>query len=380
MINFSLSPEQEMIRDMSRDFARNELSSGVLDRDKHSIFPYEQIKKMGELGMMGMMVPNKWGGAGLETISYVLAIEEISAVELATSTIMSVNNSLVCQVLLDWGSENQKEIFLKPLAKGDKLGAYSLSEPQSGSDASNMKTFAEKDGDNYIINGSKNWVTSGINSDLVILFCLTEKGIGSKGVSCFVIEKEVPGLIVGKKEEKLGIRASDTSELFFENCKIPKSNRIGNEGEGFSIAMNVLSGGRIGIGAQAVGLARSSLEKSVLYAKDRKQFGKSIGEFGAIQNKLANMATKIDAARLLVWQAAFLKDKGEKHVKQSSMAKLFASSVAVEAASDCIQIHGGYGYIHEYGVERLIRDAKITEIYEGTSEIQKLVISRELLK
>ena len=294
-----------MIRDMSRDFARDELSPGVLYRDKHSIFPHEHIKKMGELGMMGMMVPNKWGGAGLETISYVLAIEEISAVELATSTIMSVNNSLVCQVLLDWGSENQKEIFLKPLAKGNKLGAYSLSEPQSGSDASNMKTFAEKDGDNYIINGSKNWVTSGINSDLVILFCLTQKGIGSKGISCFVIEKEIPGLIVGKKEEKLGIRASDTSELFFENCKIPKNNRVGNEGEGFSIAMNVLSGGRIGIVAQAVGLARSSLEKSVLYAKDRKQFGKSIGEFGAIQNKLANMATKIDAARLLVWQAAF---------------------------------------------------------------------------
>ena len=380
MINFSLSQEQEMIRDMSRDFAIDELSPGVLARDKNSIFPHEQIKKMGELGMMGMMVPSEWGGAGLETLSYVLSIEEIAAVELATSTIMSVNNSLVCQVLLDWGSENQKKVFLKPLANGEKLGAYSLSEPQSGSDASNMKTFAEKDGDNYILNGSKNWVTSGINSDLVILFCLTEKEIGSKGISCFIIEKGMAGLTVGKKEDKLGIRASDTTELYLENCKVPKINRIGAEGEGFSIAMNVLSGGRIGIGAQAVGLARASLEKSILYAKEREQFGKSISEFGAIRNKLANMATNIDAARLLVWQAANLKDQGKRYVKESSMAKLFASAVAVEAASNCVQIHGGYGYIHEYGVERLIRDAKITEIYEGTSEIQKLVISRELLQ
>ena len=369
-----------MIKDMSRDFAKDELSPGVLERDKNSCFPHQQIKKMGELGLMGMMVPNKWDGAGLGALSYVIAIEEIAAVELATSTIMSVNNSLVCQVLLDSGSENQKELFLKPLAKGDKLGAYSLSEPQSGSDASNMKTFAEKEGDYYIINGSKNWVTSGINSDLVILFCLTEKGIGSKGISCFIIDKGVTGLTIGKKEEKLGIRASDTCELFFENCKISKNNRIGDEGEGFSIAMKVLSGGRIGIGAQAVGLARSSLEKSILYAKERKQFGKSIGQFGAIRNKIAKMATNIDAARLLVWQAAYLKDQGKNYVKQSSMAKLFASSIAVEAASDCVQIHGGYGYIHEYGIERLIRDAKITEIYEGTSEIQKLVISRQLLQ
>ena len=380
MIDFSLSPEQELIQQTVRDFAETNLLPGVIARDDTAEFPKEQIKMMGELGFMGMMVPEEWGGSGLDTLTYVIAIEEIAAVELATSTIMSVNNSLVCQVLLDWGTEAQKHQFLKPLAAGEKLGAYSLSEPQSGSDASNMRTYAEKDGNHYIINGTKNWVTSGINSDIVILFCLTQKGLGAKGISAFVIEKGTAGLSPGKKEDKLGIRASDTCELYFENCKIPEENMIGKDGEGFTIAMKALGGGRIGIAAQALGLSRAALDAAVAYAKERKQFGKPIGQFGSIQNKLADMATDVDAARLLVWQAAHLKDQGKDYSKESSMAKLFASSAAMKSATDCVQIHGGYGYMQEYGVERLMRDAKITEIYEGTSEIQRLVIGRDLLK
>ena len=380
MIDFTLSTEQELIKETAKDFAEKHLLPGVISRDENAEFPREQIKKMGELGFMGMMVPEQWGGSGFDTLSYVIAIEEIAAVELATSTIMSVNNSLVCQVLLDSGNVEQKNEFLKPLATGNKLGAYSLSEPQSGSDASNMRTYAEKDGNDYIINGTKNWVTSGQNSDMVIFFCLTNKDAGAKGVSAFIIEKGAPGLSIGKKEEKLGIRASDTCEIYFENCRIPAKNRIGDEGQGFSIAMKALGGGRIGIAAQALGLARSALEKSVTYAKERQQFGKSISQFGAIQNKIADIATNVDGSRLLVWQAAHLKDQGKEYIKESSMAKLFASSTAMKAATDCVQIHGGYGYMQEYGVERLMRDAKITEIYEGTSEIQRLVIGRALLK
>jgi alkylation response protein AidB-like acyl-CoA dehydrogenase len=380
MIDLTLSTEQELIKETAKDFAEKHLLPGVISRDENSEFPREQIKKMGELGFMGMMVPEEWGGSGFDTLSYVIAIEEIAAVELATSTIMSVNNSLVCQVLLDNGNVEQKNEFLKPLATGNKLGAYSLSEPQSGSDASNMRTYAEKDGNDYIINGTKNWVTSGQNSDIVIFFCLTNKDAGAKGVSAFIIEKGAPGLSIGKKEDKLGIRASDTCEIYFENCRIPAKNRIGDEGQGFSIAMEALGGGRIGIAAQALGLARSALEKSVTYAKERQQFGKSISQFGAIQNKIADIATNVDGSRLLVWQAAHLKDQGKEYIKESSMAKLFASSTAMKAATDCVQIHGGYGYMQEYGVERLMRDAKITEIYEGTSEIQRLVIGRALLK
>ena len=380
MIDLTLSTEQELIKETAKDFAEKHLLPGVISRDENSEFPREQIKKMGELGFMGMMVPEEWGGSGFDTLSYVIAIEEIAAVELATSTIMSVNNSLVCQVLLDNGNVEQKNEFLKPLATGNKLGAYSLSEPQSGSDASNMRTYAEKDGNDYIINGTKNWVTSGQNSDIVIFFCLTNKDAGAKGVSAFIVEKGTPGLSIGKKEDKLGIRASDTCEIYFENCRIPAKNRIGDEGQGFSIAMKALGGGRIGIAAQALGLARSALEKSVTYAKERQQFGKSISQFGAIQNKIADIATNVDGSRLLVWQAAHLKDQGKEYIKESSMAKLFASSTAMKAATDCVQIHGGYGYMQEYGVERLMRDAKITEIYEGTSEIQRLVIGRALLK
>jgi len=380
MIDFTLSPEQELIKETAKDFANTHLLPGVIERDEDQKFPKDEIKKMGELGFMGMMIPEKWGGSGFDTVSYVIAIEEIAAVELATSTVMSVNNSLVCQVLLDWGNDAQKNDFLVPLASGEKLGAYSLSEPQSGSDASNMRTFAEKDGNNYVVNGTKNWVTSGQSSDLIIFFCLTDKGAGSKGISAFIVEKGTPGLKVGKKENKLGLRASDTCELYFDNCKISKANLIGDEGQGFSIAMKALGGGRIGIAAQSIGLARSALEKALNYSKERKQFGKPIGNFGAIQNKLADMATNIDAARLLVWKASVLKDQGKDYTKESSMAKLLASTTAMSAASECVQIHGGYGYMQEYGVERLMRDAKITEIYEGTSEIQRLVIGRELLK
>ena len=380
MIDFTLTSEQELIQKTAREFAQEHLAPGVIERDDKAEFPTGQIKMMGELGFMGMMVPEEWGGAGFDTMTFVIAMEEIAAVELATSTIMSVNNSLVCQLFTDYGTHDQKEKYLKPLANGDMLGAYSLSEPQSGSDASNMRTFAKKDGDYYVINGTKNWVTNGITSDIVVLFCLTEKAIGYKGITAFVIEKGTPGLSTGKKEDKLGIRASDTCDLYFENCRIPAENRIGEEGQGFKIAMKALGGGRIGIAAQALGLARAALEAAVSYAKERKQFGKAIGEFGAIQNKLADMATEIDAARMLIWRAAKLKDEGKNYTRESSMAKLFASSTAMKAATECVQIHGGYGYMQEYGVERLMRDAKITQIYEGTSEIQQLVIGKDLLK
>ena len=380
MIDFTLTSEQELIQKTAREFAKEHLAPGVIERDDKAEFPTEQIKMMGELGFMGMMVPEEWSGAGFDTLTYVIAMEEIAAVELATSTIMSVNNSLVCQLFVDYGTEDQKEKYLKPLAIGEKLGAYSLSEPKSGSDASNMRTFAKKEGDHYLINGTKNWVTNGINGDIVILFCMTEKSVGYKGISAFVVEKGTPGLSTGKKENKLGIRASDTCELYFENCRIPGENMVGEEGQGFKVAMKALGGGRIGIAAQALGLARAALDASISYAKERKQFGKTIGEFGAIQNKLADMATEIDAARMLVWRAAKLKDDGKNYYRESSMAKLYASSTAMKAATECVQIHGGYGYMQEYGVERLMRDAKITQIYEGTSEIQQLVIGRDLLK
>ena len=380
MIDFTLTSEQELIQKTAREFAKEHLAPGVIERDDKAEFPTKQIKVMGELGFMGMMVPEEWSGAGFDTLTYVIAMEEIAAVELATSTIMSVNNSLVCQLLVDYGTEDQKEKYLKPLAIGEKLGAYSLSEPESGSDASNMRTFAKKEGDHYVINGTKNWVTNGINGDIVILFCMTEKNVGYKGISAFVVEKGTLGLSTGKKENKLGIRASDTCELYFENCRIPGENMIGEEGQGFKVAMKALGGGRIGIAAQALGLARAALGASISYAKERKQFGKTIGEFGAIQNKLADIATEIDAARMLVWRAAKLKDDGKNYYRESSMAKLYASSTAMKAATECVQIHGGYGYMQEYGVERLMRDAKITQIYEGTSEIQQLVIGRDLLK
>ena len=380
MIQFKLSSEQKLIQESTKEFAQQYISPGVIDRDQKSTFPRDQIRKLGELGYMGMMIPSKWGGSGLDTISYVIAIEEIAAVELATSTIMSVNNSLVCQVLDDFGTEEQKEEYLKPLASGKKLGAYCLSESQSGSDASNLNTIARKKGQDFFISGSKNWVTNGINSDIIIVFCLTDPKLKKKGISAFIVDKNKDGISLGKKEDKLGLRASDTCQIFFDRCRVSSKNLLGREGEGLKIALNTLSGGRIGIAAQSIGLARSALESAINYSKERVQFKKSISQFGAIKNKISEMATNIEAARMLVWKAAYLKDIGEKYVKESSMAKLFSSNVAMKAASECVQIHGGYGYIQDYGVERLMRDAKITQIYEGTSEIQKLVIAKELLE
>ena len=380
MIDFSLTEEQELIQKNAKKFAREYLLPGVLDRDENSIFPADAVKKMGQLGFMGMMVPEQFGGSGLDTISYVIVLEEIAVVEAATSTIMSVNNSLVCEILLKWGTNKQKEKYLYKLAKGIKLGAYSLSEPQSGSDAKNMKTYGKRKKDYYVVNGTKSWVTSGSSSDFIVLFCITNPNQGSRGVSAFIVEKDLKGLSIGKKEEKLGIRASDTTQLYLNNCKISSKNLLGKEGDGYRIAMSALGGGRIGIASQAVGIARASLESAINYSSERKQFGKKINSFGATQAKLADMATGIDAARLLVWKAAFLKDSKKKFIKESSMAKLFASEIAMKVSTECVQIHGGYGYIKEYGVERLMRDAKITQIYEGTSEIQKMVISKELIK
>ncbi|MDP6685217.1 MAG: acyl-CoA dehydrogenase [Candidatus Marinimicrobia bacterium] len=375
-LNFNLTEEQELVQKTAREFAEVHLEPGVIERDEKSITPIQEIKEMGKLGFMGMMVPEKWNGAGMDTLSYVLAMEEICCVDASAGVIMSVNNSLVCQIFMDWCTDNQREKYLTKLASGEWLGAFSLSEPQSGSDASNMKTRAERNGDSYILNGTKNWVTNGISSDMVIVFAVTEKDVGHKGISAFIVEKGLPGFSTGKKEDKLGIRGSDTCELYFENCKIPVENRIHEEGEGFHIAMKTLNGGRIGIATQALGIARASLEKSISYAKERKQSGKTLNSFGAIKSKLAQMATRLEAARLLIWKAAKIKDSKQNYVKEAAMAKLFASQLAVDASRDCVQIYGGYGYMQEYGVERLMRDAKITQIYEGTSEIQELVISR----
>ncbi|MEE8436727.1 MAG: acyl-CoA dehydrogenase family protein [Candidatus Neomarinimicrobiota bacterium] len=379
-MDFNFTEEQELIKKTARDFARDHLAPGVIERDEKAEFPSQAIKILGDLGFMGMMVPEEWGGAGLDTVSYTLAIEEISKVDASAGVIMSVNNSLACQLLLYFGDDYQKEKYLKELARGTALGAFSLSEPQSGSDAGNMSTFARRDGDNYVINGTKNWVTNGISCDIVLLTCLTEKGVGTKGISTFIIEKGTPGFEVGKKENKLGIRGSDTCEYYFEDCKIPVKNLVGKEGQGFKIALKTLDGGRVGIASQALGIAQGSLDKSLEYAGQRRQFGKTLGEFGAIQSKLAQMAIHVEAARLLIHKAAKLKDDRKPFSMEAAMAKNFASRTAMDAATQCVQIYGGYGYMTEYGVERLMRDAKITQIYEGTSEIQELVIAKSLLK
>ena len=379
-MNFQLTEEQELLRDVARKFSEEHLAPGVIERDDKAKMPVDQIKQLGELGFMGIMVPEKWKGAGMDTVSYVLALEEISRIDASAGVILSVNNSLVCQIFLDWANEHQLKSYLTKLASGKWLGAFSLSEPQSGSDSSNLRTFAEKSNGHYILNGTKNWVSNGISSDLVIVFALTTKGIGYKGVSAFCVEKGTPGLTTGKNEEKLGIRGSDTCELYFENCKVPVENLIQEEGSGFHIAMKTLDGGRIGIGAQAVGIAQASLDRALEYSKERKQFGKPISSFGAIKSKLAQMATNIEASRLLVLRAAALKDNHQPYTKEAAMGKLFASQTAMDAARECVQIFGGYGYMQEYGVERLMRDAKITQIYEGTSEIQELVIARTILE
>jgi alkylation response protein AidB-like acyl-CoA dehydrogenase len=374
------SEEHELVRNTARKFAEKHLKPGVIERDENAEFPSEQVKMMGELGFMGVMVPERWNGAGMDTISYTLIIEELSRVDASAGVIVSVNNSLVCQIFVNYGNDWQKETFLTNLASGEQLGAFSLSEPQSGSDASNMHTIAEKSGQYYVLNGAKNWVTSGINSDVVIVMALTDKSAGYNGISAFIVPKDLDGFSVGKKEDKLGIRGSDTCELYFDNCHVPIENIIDKEGQGFRIALTTLDGGRIGIAAQALGIAQAALDKSVQYAKERKQFGKTIGSFGALQEKIALMGTNVEASRLLIQKAAILKDAHKPYTKAAAMAKSFASQTAMDAAIDCVQIFGGYGYMQEYGVERLMRDAKITQIYEGTTEIQQMVIAREIME
>jgi len=378
-MNFELTEEQLAVKAAARDFAQTELLPGVIDRDTEQKFPTEQIKKMGELGFMGMMVDPKYNGGGMDTVSYTLAMEEISKVDASASVCMSVNNSLVCWGLERFGSEDQKEKYLKPLAaKG--IGAFCLSEPEAGSHATSQRTTAEDKGDYYLLNGTKNWITNGNTASTYIVIAQTDASKRHKGINALIVEKGMPGFIVGKKEDKMGIRGSDTHSLMFSDVKVPKANRIGDDGFGFTFAITTLNGGRIGIAAQALGIAAGAYELAVKYAKERKAFGKHLAEHQAIQFKLADMATKIDAARLLIWQAASLKDQKKDFVKAAAMAKLYASQIAQEVTTEAVQIHGGYGYVKEFHVERLMRDAKITQIYEGTTEIQKMVISRELLR
>ena len=369
-----------MIRETARKFAEERVAPGTIDRDEKEEFPGDIVRELGALGFMGMMVPEEWGGAGLDTISYVIAMEEISRVDASVGVIMSVNNSLVCWGINKDGSQDQKERYLRDLATGRKLGAFALSEPEAGSDASNQRTTAVQDGDAYVLNGTKNWTTNGSTADLVLVMVSTDRAKGAKGISTFIVERGTPGFTVAKKERKLGIRSSDTVSLSFTDCRVPAANRIGADGDGFRFAMKTLEGGRIGIAAQALGIATACLDASVHYARERKAFDKPIAELQAIQFKIADMATNVDAARLLVYKAAGLKDAGAPFGAEAAMAKLFASKVAVQAALEAIQIHGGYGYVREYLVERYLRDAKITEIYEGTSEIQRIVIARSLLK
>ena len=379
-MNFDLSEEQLAVQQAARDFAQTELLPGVIERDNHQKFPTEQIKKMGELGFMGMMVDPKYNGGGMDTVSYVLAMEEISKVDASASVCMSVNNSLVCWGIEKYGSEEQKKKFLTRLATAESIGAFCLSEPEAGSDATSQRTTAEDKGDYYLLNGTKNWITNGNSAGTYIVIAQTDAEKKHKGINALIVEKGMPGFVVGKKEDKMGIRGSDTHSLMFTDVKVPKANRIGEDGFGFSFAMTTLNGGRIGIASQALGIAAGAYELALKYSKERKAFGKTLSQHQAIQFMLADMATKIDAARLLIHRAAMLKDQKKDFVKAAAMAKLFASQIAQEVTTDAVQIHGGYGYVKEYHVERLMRDAKITQIYEGTSEIQRMVISRELLR
>jgi alkylation response protein AidB-like acyl-CoA dehydrogenase len=379
-MDFELSEEHKMIRDAARDFAQTELLPGVIERDETQTFPAEQIKKLAKLGFLGMMVNPKYGGSGMDAISYVLAMEEISKVDASCSVIMSVNNSLVCWGLETFGTEEQKEKYLKPLALGEIIGAFCLSEPEAGSDATSQQTTAIDKGDHYLLNGTKNWITNGNSATIYLVIAQTDIEKGHKGINAFIVEKGMEGFIVGLKENKLGIRGSDTHSLMFTDVKVPKENRIGNDGFGFTFAMRTLSGGRIGIAAQALGIASGAYELALQYSKERKAFGKEISKHQAIAFKLADMATEIDAARLLCLKAAWLKDNGKNYDKASAMAKVFASETAMKTSVEAVQVHGGYGFVKEYHVERLMRDAKITQIYEGTSEIQRIVISRSILK
>lgn len=377
---FEFTEEQKMIRDAARDFAQNELKPGVIERDEHQKFPAEQVKKLGELGFLGMMVSPEYGGSGMDAVSYVLAMEELSKVDASASVVVSVNNSLVCYGLEKYGTEEQKQKYLVPLASGKQIGAFCLSEPEAGSDATSQHTTAVDMGDYYLVNGVKNWITNGGTASTYLVMAQTHPEKKHHGINTLIVEKGMPGFEIGPKENKLGIRGSDTHSLMFNDVKVPKENRIGEDGFGFKFAMNTLEGGRIGIAAQALGIAAGAYELAMAYAKERKAFGKTIADLQATQFKLADMATEIEAARLLCLKAAWLKDQGLPYAKASSMAKLFASEVAMRTAIEAVQIHGGYGFVKEYHVERLMRDAKITQIYEGTSEIQRIVIAREVLK
>ncbi|MFN8342287.1 MAG: acyl-CoA dehydrogenase [Cyclobacteriaceae bacterium] len=379
-MNFQLSEEQQAVRQAARDFAQNILLPGVIERDAQQKFPRELIRQMGELGFLGMMVNPVWNGGGMDTVSYVLAMEEISKVDASASVMMSVNNSLVCWGLEKYGTSEQKEKYLKRVAAGEIIGAFCLSEPEAGSDATSQRTTAEDRGDHYLLNGTKNWITNGGTAGIYLVMAQTHPEKKHKGINCLIVERDLPGFVVGKKEDKMGIRGSDTHSLMFTDVKVPKANRLGEDGFGFSFAMQVLNGGRIGIAAQALGIASGAFELALRYARERKAFGKLLAEHQAIQFKLAAMATKIDAARLLILQAASLKDQQLPFVKEAAQAKLFASTIAQEVTTEAVQIHGGYGYVKEFHVERLMRDAKITQIYEGTSEIQHMVIARELMK
>ncbi len=379
-MDFTLTEEQIMIRDAARDFAKNELLSGVIERDEKQSFPHEQIKKMGELGFLGMMVDPKYGGGGMDTISYVLAMEEISKIDASASVVMSVNNSLVCWGLEKYGTEEQKQKYLVPLATGEIIGAFCLSEPEAGSDATSQRTTAIDKGDYYLVNGTKNWITNGNNASVYLVIAQTHVEKGHKGINALILEKDMEGFVVGPKENKLGIRGSDTHSLMFNDVKVPKENRIGEDGFGFKFAMKTLAGGRIGIASQALGIASGAYELALQYSKERKAFGKEISKHQAIAFKLADMATEIEVARLLCLKAAWDKDQQKNYDLSGAMAKLYAAEMAMRVTIEAVQIHGGYGFVKEYHVERMMRDAKITQIYEGTSEIQKIVISRSVLK
>ena len=379
-LNFNLTEEHLAVQEAARDFAQTELLPGVIERDTAAKFPTEQVRRMGELGFLGMMVSPDYGGGGMDTVSYVIAMEEISKVDASCSVVMSVNNSLVCWGLEAFGTEEQKQKYLTRLAAGEIIGAFCLSEPEAGSDATSQHTTAIDHGDHYILNGTKNWITNGGSAGAYLVMAQTDVEKKHRGINCLIVEKGQAGFVVGKKEDKMGIRASDTHSLMFTDVNVPKENRIGDDGFGFKFAMSTLNGGRIGIAAQALGIASGAYELALTYSQERQSFGKKIFEHQAIQFKLAEMATKIEAARLLVYKAARLKDEHKDYVQAAAMAKLFASDVAMWATTEAVQIHGGYGYVKEYHVERLMRDAKITQIYEGTSEIQKLVIARELIK
>ncbi|MCU0429107.1 MAG: acyl-CoA dehydrogenase [Cytophagaceae bacterium] len=379
-MDFTFSEEQLAVQQAARDFARTELLPGVIERDEEQKFPTDQIKKLAQLGFMGMMVDPAYGGGGMDTVSYVLAMEEISKIDASVSVCMSVNNSLVCWGLEHFGTEEQKKKYLPALTSGASIGAFCLSEPEAGSDATSQRTTAQDMGDYYLLNGTKNWITNGNSASIYLVIAQTHPDKAHKGINALIVEKGMPGFTVGKKENKMGIRASDTHSLMFTDVKVPKTNRIGDDGFGFSFAMKTLNGGRIGIAAQALGIASGAYELALQYSKERKAFGKLLCEHQDIQFKLADMATKIEAARMMILRAAVLKDQRQDYSTASAMAKLYASKIAMEITTEAVQIHGGYGFVKEFHVERLMRDAKITQIYEGTSEIQKIVISRDILK